>query len=285
MQTPDLSVRSIEEIIKQDTRRIETGLKLDQGSSRIEVQCLLQGVLAVNRAYLFSHPERMLDEGEHARYTDLFKRRMNGEPIAYLLGEKEFFGHNFKVTRNTLIPRPETELLVELALEKLGRHQRMLDMGTGSGAIAISIAHARPDTEVVALDASSAALEVARENAQRIGTHNVRFICSDWYAALEGERFDLIAANPPYIECNDPHLADISFEPASALVSGGDGLEDIRRIVEGAAFHLKPSGWLMLEHGFNQAARVRMLLQQGGFSEISSICDLSGIERVTMGRA
>jgi release factor glutamine methyltransferase len=282
---PVRQAKNIQHILQQDSQRISCALDMDAASSRIEVQCLLQAVLKVNRAYLLTHPERVLDEGESLRYTALFSRRMKGEPIAYILGEREFFGHAFKVTADTLIPRPETELLVELALQQIGRHQRMLDLGTGSGAIAITVAHARPDIEVIAVDASMAALDVARYNANALKANNVRFLQSDWFSGLDGERFDIIVSNPPYIESNDEHLSGLSFEPLIALVSGADGLDDIRRIVKGAVHYLKPGGWLMLEHGYDQAEKVRELLRQSGFSEISSERDLSGIERVTKGCA
>lgn len=275
------------ELQRQDSKRLEETLNHEPATARIEVQCLLQSVLGVSRAYLLTHTERILSTDESARYGGLFARRLAGEPIAYLLGEREFYGLNFKVTPATLIPRPDTELLVEIALEHVPKGGRLLDMGTGSGAIAISIAHNRPDVEVVAVDASDEALIVATDNAQRLGTSNVRFLHSDWFSALRGERFDLIASNPPYIETDDVHLSqgDVCFEPMSALVSGRDGLDDIRRIVDDASSHLKPRGWLMFEHGYNQAERVRLLLQHAGFCEVASLRDLSGIERVTIARA
>jgi len=279
---------SLAETVRLHGKQLQTTLNLDASTARIEVQCLLQAVLQVNRAYLLSYPERILNEADHARYNALFGRRLQGEPIAYLLGVREFYGLNFKVTPATLIPRPDTELLVELALQHIPQRgtRCVLDMGTGSGAIALSIAHERPDVEVVAVDAYTAALGVATENAQRLGISNVHFMHSDWFAALAGERFDLIVSNPPYIEANDVHLSqgDVRFEPLSALASGPDGLDDIRRICADARAHLHSGGWLMFEHGYDQAERVRRLLQQSGFSEVSSACDLAGIERVTVGR-
>jgi len=248
---------------------------------------LLQAVLQVNRAHLLTHPERLLAADQYARYMDLFELRLEGEPIAYLLGEREFFGLNFEVSPATLIPRPETELLVELALERIPPHGafRVLDLGTGSGAIALSIAHTRPDSQVVAVDASAAALEVAQFNTQRLAPGNVRLLQSDWYSALHGERFDLIVSNPPYVAADDVHLAqgDVRFEPLTALTSGADGLEDIRRIIAQAKEHLDVDGWLLLEHGYDQAAQVRALLQQAGFTEVFSARDLAGIERVSGG--
>ena len=277
---------SLAETVRLHGKQLQTTLNLDASTARIEVQCLLQAVLQVNRAYLLTYPERILNEADHARYSALFDRRLQGEPIAYLLGEREFFGLTFKVTPATLIPRPDTELLVELALQHIPQRGTVLDMGAGSGAIALSIAHQRPDAVVVAVDASTAALRVAAENAQRLGISNVHFMHSDWFAALAGERFDLIVSNPPYIEANDAHLGwgDVRFEPLSALASGADGLDDIRRICADARAHLHSGGWLMLEQGYDQAERVRRLLQQSGFSDVSSACDLAGIERVTVGR-
>ncbi|KXS31711.1 MAG: Release factor glutamine methyltransferase [Candidatus Gallionella acididurans] len=309
---------AIQDILRNDCKRLETALELDSGSARIEVQCLLQAALQVNRAWLFTHPEQPLDADQLARYTALLERRLGGEPIAYLLGEREFYGLIFKVSPATLIPRPETELLVELALERIplpppqpsdetpshstrlskndnqvagypaggrGSKFRVLDLGTGSGAIALSIAHAHPDAEVVAVDASTAALEIAQFNTQQLGLGNVRLLHSDWFSALQGERFDMIVSNPPYIAAADAHLTqgDVRFEPCSALASGVDGLDDIRRICAQAKAHLNANGWMLFEHGYDQAVRVRALLQQSGFAGIFSARDLSGIERVSGG--
>lgn len=274
---------NIQKILQYDAARLQQVLQLDPAGARIEVQCLLQAVLQVNRTWLLAYPEQCLDAAQRARYEALFERRIGGEPIAYILGEREFFGLNFKVTPATLIPRPDTELLVELALQHSPQHGRVLDLGTGSGAIALSIAHARPDVQVTATDASQAALAVARENAGRLGLGNVRLLHSDWFAALAGERFDMIVSNPPYIASDDAHLrqGDLRFEPATALASGSDGLDDIRRIVANAPAHLQPGGWLLLEHGYDQAARVCELLQQAGMVEVFSARDLADIERVS----
>jgi len=278
---------NIEQIIRLHSKQLEAALNLDPNSARIEVQCLLQAVLQVNRAFLLTHPERPLTADQHARYIALFERRLRGEPIAYLLGEREFFALTFKVSPATLIPRSETELLVELALQHTPQQGecRVLDMGTGSGAIALSIAHARPNAEVVAVDASAAALEVAQFNTRQLGLVNVRLLRSDWFSALQDKRFDMIVSNPPYIAVNDEHLAqgDVRFEPHTALVSGEDGLDDIRRICAIAHAHLNPEGWLLLEHGYDQAARVRALLQQAGLAAVFSARDLAGIERVSGG--
>jgi release factor glutamine methyltransferase len=292
----------IGEILWLHSKQLEAALNLNSSSARVEVQCLLQAVLQVNRAYLLTHPEQPLDADHHARYMALFERRLGGEPVAYLLGEREFYGLTFKVTPATLIPRPETELLVELALQRIphpdlslrspqpspnrsGSIFRVLDLGTGSGAIALSIAHARPDIEVVAVDASAAAMEVARFNAQQLNLNNVCLLHSNWFTALHGEHFDMIVSNPPYIAADDAHLAqgDVRFEPRSALAAGVDGLEDIRLIIAQAKDHLSANGWLLFEHGYDQAEQVRTLLQQTGFTEIFSARDLAGIERVSGG--
>jgi release factor glutamine methyltransferase len=296
--------RTIREILLHDSACLAEGLALAPDSARIEVQSLLQQVLQAPRAFLLTHPERGLNEAENARYHALLQRRLAGEPVAYILGEREFFGMKFKVTPDTLIPRPDTELLVELALERIpqtppglplraqgeARQQtafRLLDLGAGSGAIALAVAHARPATQVLACDSSASALMVARENAHRLGITNVSFVHSDWFAELGAQRFDLIVSNPPYVAQGDPHLrqGDLHFEPASALASGEDGLHDIRHIVAVATAHLQPGGWLLLEHGYDQAAQVRELLQQAGFRAVFSACDLSGTERVSGGHA
>lgn len=284
---------SIQDILLKGSACLIDALLLPRSSARIEVQCLLQHVLHVSRAWLLAHSEYCLSPDEQTGYGELLQRRLRGEPIAYILGEREFFDLNLKVTPATLIPRPETELLAELALQHSPSPASgsvcefsVLDLGTGSGAIALAIAHSRPDICVMACDASASALKVARDNAQRLGIANATFLQSDWYEALGAQCFDLIVSNPPYVASGDPHLlqGDLRFEPASALASGTDGLHDIRRIVAGAPAHLQPGGWLLLEHGYDQAERVRELFQQAGFSEIFSTCDLSGIERVSGGR-
>lgn len=283
----DLSA-SIQQILAADTPRLVTARSLEISSARIEVQCLLQAVLHVTRAYLLAHPERMLSVPELAHYHGLMQRRLAGEPIAYILGEREFYGLNFKVTPATLIPRPDTELLVELALQRIPKQKpcRVLDMGTGSGAIALAIAHACPHADVVASDASVAALAVAVENARALGLSNVNFVHSDWFAAIGEQQFDLIVSNPPYIEEDDPHLKqhDVRYEPVTALVSGAEGLDDIRKIIRQSAVYLAPGGWLLLEHGYDQSSRVRQLFEAAKFDSVFSACDLAGIERASGGR-
>ncbi|MFH2134209.1 MAG: peptide chain release factor N(5)-glutamine methyltransferase [Pseudomonadota bacterium] len=278
---------SIRERLAQDVAAIRQALELEQDEARSEVQTLLQTVLGVNRAYLLAHPERVLNEQEFSLYQTSLQRRLQGEPLAYILGEREFFGLNFKVSPATLIPRPDTELLVELALARISSAgARVLDLGTGSGAIALSIAHNRPDVQMTAVDASEAALSVAQDNANCLEVRNARFVHCDWFAALEGLRFDLIVSNPPYIAANDRHLSqgDLRFEPASALASGTDGLDDIRRIISESGAHLAAGGWLMLEHGYDQAEQVCALLLQAGFRNVRSDKDLAGIARVSGGQ-
>ena len=371
---------------------------IDAETAKLEAQLLLQHVLNVNRAWLIAHQNDALEANIHEAYRTLINRRINGEPIAYILGYREFYGLKLKVTSDTLIPRPDTETLVDAALAKidsvnspspqplsrkrardlnsaldfppilseerlrlnspldsprplageglgergdmtssasfprmrgsnlnlnqelnlnkkmdsrfrwndgvnLGEQSylakktldsdfcrnddfRVLDLGTGTGAIALAIAKHRPNALLTAVDASQAPLDVAIENAQNLKITNVNFILSDWFSALNGEKFDVIVSNPPYIEANDEHLSqgDLRFEPISALASGVDGLDDIRNIITQAPQYLNPHGWLMLEHGYNQAKKVAALLKQAGFNQISHAQDLAGINRVSFGR-
>jgi release factor glutamine methyltransferase len=278
---------SIREILQRDIPRIGARHEIDASTARIEVQTLLQHVLQVPRAYLLAHPEQVPDSKQLAAYDALLQRRLQGEPVAYLLGEREFFGLNFQVTPATLIPRSDTELLVELALQRMpqGKACRVLDMGTGSGAIALAIAHFRPEAAVTAVDASEAALEVARENAHRLGVSNVNFLRSNWFSALNGQRFDLIVSNPPYVRAGDIHLTqgDVCFEPLSALASGADGLDDIRSIISSAGAYLEQGAWLLLEHGYDQAQSVQEFLQQENYVRSFSAKDIAGIDRVSGG--
>ncbi|HEY1043817.1 MAG TPA: peptide chain release factor N(5)-glutamine methyltransferase [Telluria sp.] len=250
----------------------------------LENRILLCHATGATRVALVAHPERKLSEEEAQRLSALAARRIAGEPIAYITGEREFYGLDFHVNSAVLIPRPDTELLVELAIERTPTRGRVLDMGTGSGAIAVSIAHSRPDAGVTALDVSEAALAVARGNAERHRAR-VRFLHSDWFAALAGEQFDIIVSNPPYIAAGDEHLAqgDLRFEPQGALTDRADGLSALRTIVEGAPRHLVAGGWLLMEHGYDQAAQVRALLA-ADYVEVQSWRDLAGIERVSGGR-
>lgn len=254
--------------------------------SPLETRILLTHALNMSRVQLITQSERSLTAEEAQRLSALFQRRIHGEPIAYIVGEREFYGLALHVTPDVLIPRPETELLVELALERPPQNGRILDMGTGSGAIAIAIGHARPDVAVTALDVSEAALAVARRNAAHHGL-NITFLQSDWYGALSNQQFDVIVANPPYIVAGDTHLSqgDLRFEPIGALTDHGDGLSALRAIVDGARKHLANGGWLLMEHGYDQASAVRELLSARGFIDVQSWQDLAGIERASGGKA
>ena len=255
---------------------------------RVDAEALLLHVLGQSRSWLFAHAEDALDMDVQTAFEALVARRAAGEPVAYLTGRRGFWTLELEVTPATLIPRPETELLVELALARLPRDAaaNVADLGTGSGAIALAIASERPRAQVVATDASAGALAVARRNAQRLGIGNLRFVHGDWLAPLAGERFALIVSNPPYIEAADPHLAqgDLRHEPASALASGADGLDDIRRIAAAARAHLEPGGWLLFEHGWNQGDAVRGLLHAAGCTEVFTARDLEARDRVSGGR-
>lgn len=251
----------------------------------LDNRILLCHALGLSRVGLITQSERTLTEDEARRLADLVERRLRGEPIAYIVGQREFFGLPFEVSDAVLIPRPDTELIVELALERLPPSGRALDMGTGSGAIAVALAHTRPDAAVTALDVSPAALAVARRNAAANGV-TVAFLASDWYAALGAQTFDLIVSNPPYIASGDRHLAegDLRFEPVGALTDHADGLSALCTIAAGAPAHLAPHCWLLMEHGYDQADAVRALLADLGYTEVQSWRDLAGIERVSGGR-
>jgi len=252
----------------------------------LEARILIGHALQLSRVQLITQSERMLTDAEAGTLSALFRRRLGGEPIAYIVGEREFYGLMLETTPDVLIPRPETELLVELALERLPPAGRLLDMGTGSGAIAVAVAQQRPDARVTALDVSDAALSVARRNAARHHA-DVSFLRSDWYSALPPQAFDVIVANPPYIEANDIHLSqgDLRFEPAGALTDHADGLSALRAIAAGASRHLASGGWLLMEHGYDQAPAVRALLATHDFAGIQSWADLAGIERATGGKS
>ena len=249
-----------------------------------EARLLLGHVLGRSAAWLIAHDDDALGEEALLRFASLAARRAGGEPVAYLTGQREFFGRDFAVSPAVLIPRPETELLVEIVLARLSAGAKILDLGTGSGCLAISLALELPQSRVSAVDRSEAALAVARGNAEHLGAR-VRFVCSDWFASLSGERFDVIVANPPYIAADDPHLAagDLRHEPVVALSSGADGLDAIRHIIAAAPGFLAPGGQLWLEHGYDQATAVRTLLAGTGLADIEQHRDLAGIVRVSGG--
>lgn len=256
---------------------------------RDEATLLLLHVLGRPRSWLYAHPDAAVDAGDAARLRSLVARRAAGEPLAYIVGRRGFWTLDLAVTPDTLIPRPETELLVEEALARLDPAMpvRVADLGTGSGAIALAIASERPLARVLATDRSAAALAVARGNAADHGlAQRVEFREGDWFAPLAGERFNLIASNPPYIAEGDPHLAqgDLRHEPAGALASGRDGLDAIRHLVSVAPGHLGEGGWLLLEHGFDQGDAVRGLLHAAGFTAVATVRDLEHRDRVSLGQ-
>lgn len=252
-----------------------------------EARLLLRHVLGTGAAWLEAHRDDLLPRVAAEAFAGLVERRACGEPVAYLLGFREFYGREFSVTPDVLIPRPETELLVDIARARVGARgtANMLDLGTGSGCVAITLALEILGARVAAADFSSAALAVARANATLLGAE-VAFVESDWFTGFGGRRFDLIVANPPYVAAGDPHLneGDLRFEPPAALACGADGLDAIRRIVADAPRHLVPGGWLLLEHGYDQAAALRELLAAAGFADIEQHRDLAGIDRVSGGR-
>ncbi|MEP7068637.1 MAG: peptide chain release factor N(5)-glutamine methyltransferase [Usitatibacter sp.] len=260
---------------------------------RVDAHVLMAHVLGVNRAWLAANPMRVLTESEDAKVDMLVTRRALGQPVAYLVEKREFYGRDFGVGPDVLIPRPETETLVEAALARLATHvsspmprPSCVDLGTGSGVLAVTLACERPNAAITASDVSAGALEVARRNAEANGGR-VELVQGSWYAPLEGRRFDMIVANPPYVAGEDAHLAqgDLRFEPAGALTDGSrDGLDSIRAIVAGASDHLNRHGWLLLEHGYDQAPQVEALLRIAGLREIVAIADLAGIPRVAGGK-
>ena len=255
---------------------------------RVDAEVLLAYALSKPRSWLIAHADDQLSLEHTSAYKLLIEQREAGEPVAYITGRRGFWSLDLEVTPDTLIPRPETELLVELALERLPLDKtcHVLDLGTGSGAIALAIARERTRAQVTATDASVEALAVAQRNARRLHIGNISFEQGDWFAPADDRRFDIIVSNPPYIESGDPHLqqGDLRFEPMSALASGKDGLDDIRFIVRDAGLHLVPGGWLLFEHGWNQGDAARMLLRDAGFVELSTARDLEQRDRVSLGR-
>ncbi|MBO0613719.1 peptide chain release factor N(5)-glutamine methyltransferase [Thiothrix fructosivorans] len=292
------------DILRQAAYQLES----TSDSARADSEILLAHCLQKSRTYLYTWSEKEVDSTTEATFRWLLAERLRGVPIAHLTGQREFWTLTLKVTSDTLIPRPETELLVETALSLLpsplagGEAPRSsgwnglgkggnkcvsaLDLGTGTGAIALSLAHERPDAQFTACDFSAAALAVATENAHSNAIHNVQFIHSNWFSALPPQRFDVIVSNPPYIETNDPHLTqgDVRFEPRSALTSGQDGLDDLHHIITTAPHWLVTGGWLLLEHGYNQGQVVTTLLHNAGFQQVCCLPDLGGNDRVSLGQ-
>lgn len=271
------------------TREATEQLATISDSARLDAELLIAHVLDIPRSRFISQPEQILNSKQYEQIRQLMRRRASGEPVAYILGKKHFWDLELAVTPDVLIPRPDTELLVETALALFSAHNtvNVLDLGTGSGAIAIAIARARPRWHVYATDDSKAALAIAIDNAEAYQLDNLSLRQSHWFDKLaSGNRYDLIISNPPYIRENDTHLrqGDVRFEPRQALVSGEDGLDAIRHLITAGKDHLQPGGWLMLEHGYDQGEQVYQLFVDNGYGDIQQKRDLGGHVRVTMGR-
>lgn len=255
---------------------------------RTDATVIMAEVLGVNRAWIAANPMQILTETQDAMIDMLGVQRALGHPIAYLLNRREFYGRDFVLDASVLIPRPETETLVEAALARMAPRDTCLDLGTGCGAIAVTLACQRPEARLVATDVSEAALRVAKRNAERHHCESrIEFLAGSWYQPVGSRRFDVVVSNPPYVASGDPHLGqgDLRFEPQQALTDGSpDGLASIRQVVSGAWAHLKPGGWLLLEHGYDQAEPVARLLEEAGFADRVGLPDLAGIPRVAGGR-
>jgi release factor glutamine methyltransferase len=278
--------RTVAQTLADAERRLAANLDLTVREARLEARVLACRALDVETVWLLAHDTDTLDPSRAANFDGLLARRLAGEPVAYLLGEREFYGRPFRVTPATLIPRPETELLVEAALNRAPANARVLDIGTGTGCIAITLKLERPHWQVTAVDLSADALAVARSNGQRLGA-DIEWLASDLFSTFSGRTFDLIVSNPPYVAEADPHLSrgDVRFEPRTALTSGADGLNTLREIVKQAPAHLSNGGWLLLEHGWNQGEAVGRLLAEAGFIEVFLQRDLAGQARVSGGMA
>ncbi|MFK8257603.1 peptide chain release factor N(5)-glutamine methyltransferase [Erwinia sp. AnSW2-5] len=259
----------------------------DSDSPKRDAEILLGKVTGKSRAWLIAFDDAMLDASQLAQLDALLARRVAGEPVAYLTGEREFWSLSLTVSPDTLIPRPDSEVLVEQALARLPALPcKVLDLGTGTGAIALALASERPDCQVTGVDRIPAAVALAQHNASKLALANTAFLHSDWFSALEGQQFALIVSNPPYIDADDHHLSqgDVRFEPASALVAGDHGLADIRVIAAEAGHYLQDNGWLLLEHGWQQGEQVRQILRENSFHAVETCQDYGGNDRVTVGQ-
>ena len=253
-------------------------------SARLDAEVLLSHILGKNRSYFRAFPEQLLSEAESTAFKGLLERRLAGEPIAHITGQREFWSLELDVNKHTLIPRPDTEVLIEFVLQHFPQdNSKVADLGTGSGAIALALASEKPNWEIIATDQSEAALLTAKNNAKKLQLNNIRFKPGSWYQALEDNDYDIIISNPPYIPSADPHLqqGDVRFEPITALASGENGLDDIRHLIDHAKHHLKPQGWLILEHGYDQKLAVFTLFESAGFINIKQINDYADNPRIS----
>jgi release factor glutamine methyltransferase len=269
--------------------KLSSQLTAISDSPQLDCELLLCYTLDVDRTWLRTWPEKEISQPLEAKFRALLEQRVEGQPIAYLIGSRGFWSMDLQVSKDTLIPRPETELLVELALGlELPKNSDGLDLGTGTGAIALALASERPDMNFVAVDSQSGAVSLANKNCQALGLANVEIFQSDWFDSVQltEDQFDLIVSNPPYISATDPHLqqGDVRFEPNTALVSGIDGLDDLKKIIAKSPFYLKPNGWLLLEHGFDQGSAVARLMSEAGFQKVVTHQDYNLIDRVTLGQ-
>lgn len=269
--------------------KLSSQLTAISDSPQLDCDLLLCYTLDVDRTWLRTWPEKEISQPLEAKFRALLEQRVEGQPIAYLIGSRGFWSMDLQVSKDTLIPRPETELLVELALGlQLPKNSDGLDLGTGTGAIALALASERPDMNFVAVDSQSGAVSLANKNCQALGLANVEIFQSDWFDSVQltEDQFDLIVSNPPYISATDPHLqqGDVRFEPNTALVSGIDGLDDLKKIIAKSPFYLKPNGWLLLEHGFDQGSAVARLMSEAGFQKVVTHQDYNLIDRVTLGQ-
>ena len=272
-----------------DLLRYSDQLQSTSDSPQLDCELLLCYVLDVDRTWLRTWPEKEVSQSLEARFRALLKQRVQGQPIAYLVGSRGFWSMDLQVSQDTLIPRPETELLVELTLGlQLPKNSDGLDLGTGTGAVVLALATERPDMNFTAVDSQVGAVSLANKNCQNLGLSNVNIVQSDWFDSVQltDNQFDLVVSNPPYISANDPHLqqGDVRYEPSTALVSGVDGLDDLKKIISKAPFYLKPDGWLLLEHGFDQGQAIAALMSEAGYQKVVTHKDYNQMDRVTLGQ-